>query len=202
MTRITRKPWILTFALTLLLVTPFAVVHAQSQDAIQDQNDEQVDMEANPQSGLTLRGTVKEVGDDKLVVETVTGVEHIEIPSHAELPEDISKGDEVMVDYTRNNQGVAVATLVRPDEGSSDQLAATPTDEEARTDELDRQTDTDRAETEWDQDVERDQQVATEADTAAQDRDRLPQTASGLPLAGLVGLLSLIGAFALRSFRS
>ena len=61
------------------------------------------------------------------------------------------------------------------------------------------QTDTEQ----YGSDMESSSSMDSDADAVAtSDRDRLPQTASTLPYASLLGMIALAGAFAFRAFRS
>ena len=67
-----------------------------------------------PDSGLTLSGTVVSWNDQQLVLQTVTGVEHVQLQQNTVRPSTFTVGESVTVDYTRTSQGVMIAQQIRP----------------------------------------------------------------------------------------
>lgn len=178
-------------------------------------------------SGLTITGTVVEWNDEQLQIKTATGVEHIQIVPNTQWSSSLTEGEEVSVDYTRTGQGVMIASKIRPS-GSlvddTDTVTATTTSslntdtDVDTTADLDVDADVD-ADADWNDDTmeaEADVTADFDADTDLDDQDlqadldtedewdtndELPATGSELPLLGLLGLLSLVAAIGVRTFR-
>lgn len=66
-----------------------------------------------PGSGLTITGTVVEWDEKQLVIQTATGVEHIQLTPQTEKPVEFEVGENVSVDYTRTAQGIMIAQKIR-----------------------------------------------------------------------------------------
>jgi hypothetical protein len=67
------------------------------------------------QSGLTITGTVVKSTDKQLTLRTIDGIEHVQLVPSTEKPVDLTAGENVSVDYTRNDQGVMIARKIRPE---------------------------------------------------------------------------------------
>jgi hypothetical protein len=178
-----------------------------------------------PDSGLTMSGTVVSFNDQQLVLQTTTGVEHIQLQQNTVRPSTFTVGEPVTVDYTRTSQGVMIASQVRLG-GVSTTTSTTTTSNLAPSAPVD-------TESELEQDVEEavadvgeaadevgaelseiDDAVEEEVEEAAgtsldndgaignadddTDTEALPATGSKGPLAALLGLLALGVAVGLR----
>lgn len=185
-----------------------------------------------PGSGLTLRATVKEVRDGQLVLDTPTGTRYVQLTERTRKPVNLTAGQDVAVDYTRTEQGVMIAKDVRlisegqvaeessPEtsqtttsattnqqteseamEPSSTQTAETGTmdSDNDQMDQMNRGTETEQYASNQESSSSMDNDSNA---TSTSSRDRLPTTASELPLAALMGLMALGGAVAFRAFRS
>lgn len=182
-------------------------------------------------SGLTITGTVVEWNDEQLQIKTATGVEHIQIVPNTQWSSNLTEGETVSVDYTRTGQGVMIASKIRTsgtlvedtDTVTTTTTSSLNTDTEVDTDvdttaDLDVDADVD-ADADWNDDTmeaEADVTADFDADTDLDDQDlqadldtedewdtndELPATGSELPLLGLLGLLSLVAAIGVRTFR-
>lgn len=178
-------------------------------------------------SGLTITGTVVEWNDEQLQIDTATGIEHIQIVPNTQWSSSLTEGEEVSVDYTRTSQGVMIASKIRPSGAlvdDTDTVTATTTSslntdtDVDTTADLDVDADVD-ADADWNDDTmeaEADVTADFDADTDLDDQDlqadldtedewdtndELPATGSELPLLGLLGLLSLVAAIGVRTFR-
>lgn len=146
-----------------------------------------------PSSGLTASGSVASWNDDEIVLRTATGMTHFKLLPDTTGVTTFTEGQRLTIDFTRNEQGVLIARQVRP-EGTADlnppgittpgaaaagaEVAAAVTDTEPTT--------TMATET------------TTESTTETESTESLPETGSKAPLVGLLGLLALGGAAALR----
>jgi LPXTG-motif cell wall-anchored protein len=191
----------ITIALALLALI-LGLGPAMAQDAtdaaLQERTNPNADSHAG-ESGLTIVGTVREVRDNQLLLDSTTGVVHIQIVDQTTGPRDLPPGSQVTVDYTRTGQGVMIAQQIRPEGLQAEvEVAETPvavTEVEAETD----VAVTPEPETfdESDQfDTEERMASATTSD------EELPQTGSDLPAIALLGLIGLAGAGALRRLQS
>ncbi len=176
-------------------------------------------------SGLTITGTVVEWNDEQLQIDTTTGVEHIQIVPNTQWSSTLTEGQEVSVDYTRTSQGVMIASKIRTSGAmvnDTDTVTATTTsslDTDTHAD-MDLEADADmNADADWNDgtmEAEADVNADFDADTDLDDQnyqadldtedewdtnDELPATGSELPLLGLLGLLSLVAAVGVRTFR-
>lgn len=161
---------------------------------------------AAPGSGLTVTGDVVEWTDTSLTIKTTAGIQVVQMTDRTVRPDTFTVGESVGVDYTRNSQGVMIAQQVRP-EGTPMVATGVTTTTGARTDlrtEMDADMDVDvDADAELDADMDADYDVEVDADVDADvdtttSYDTLPATASELPLVGLLGLLLITAAAALR----
>lgn len=214
-------------AFALLLSAPLAA---------QDEEVQPYEARTNPDadsivgdSGLTITGNVVEWNDEQLVLDTTTGVEHIQIVPRTQWGMELTEGEEVSVDYTRTSQGVMIASKIRTSgdlvEERDAVTATTTTSLNTDTDvdttaDMDMEADADvDADADWNDDTmeaEADVTADFDADTNLDDQeyqadldtedewdtnDELPATGSELPLLGLLGLLSLVAAVGVRTFR-
>lgn len=179
-----------------------------------------------PDSGLTLSGTVVSWNDQQLVLQTVTGVEHVQLQSHTVRPSTLTAGEPVTVDYTRTSQGVMIAKQIRPGGTIDSTMTTTQTEPATGTgvagtkigDGIDQ-------ESQLEQDVEEavadageaadevgaelseiddavEEEVEEAANTSIDNDDTigndLPATGSKAPLAAMLGLLAIGAAVGLR----
>lgn len=210
-------------AFALLLSAPLAA---------QDETVQPYESRTNPdadsiagESGLTITGTVVEWNDEQLQISTATGVEHIQIVPNTQWSSNLTKGQEVSVDYTRTGQGVMIASKIRTSGAlvdDTDTVTATTTTSLNTDTDVDTTADLDvdaDADADWNDDTveaEADVTADFDADTDLDDQeyqadldtedewdtnDELPATGSELPLLGLLGLLSLVAAVGVRTFR-
>lgn len=126
--------------LSLMMVLALAAVPAFAQyepttppedstttgEAVQEERTNPSADSIAPDSGLTLSGTVVSWNDQQLVLQTVTGVEHVQLQSHTVRPSTLTAGEPVTVDYTRTSQGVMIAKQIRPG-GTVDSSATSTT---------------------------------------------------------------------------
>lgn len=175
-----------------------------------------------PDSGLTLSGTVVSWNDQQLVLQTVTGVEHIQLQQNTARPATFTVGEPVTVDYTRTSQGVMIASQIRPSGAAGTTTSTTtaaPTtgaigdgiDQESQLEQDVEEAVADAGEaadelgaelSEIDDAVEEEVEEAAgtslDNDDTIGNADSLPATGSKAPLAALLGLGALGAAFALR----
>lgn len=224
----TRSIFAVFAALALVFAAPAVAQDTQEPEHHETRTNPDADS-ITGESGLTITGTVVEWNDEQIELDTATGIEHIQIVPRTQWDENLTVGEEVSVDYTRTSQGVMIASKIRTGgavarTGQVDTTTTTTRlDTDTRTDldttadvemeaetdvntdwnerELDTDVDT-TADFDADVDVDRDADVRADLDTDVDvdRRTRLPATGSELPLLGLLGLLSLVGALGLRSF--
>lgn len=207
------------------MLAVFALVLAMPAVAQEEIDESRTNPDARsmaPGSGLTITGTVVEWDDKQLVIQTATGVEHIQLTPRTEKPVEFEAGETVSVDYTRTAQGVMIAQKIRPEGAVTGEATTATTDLTADTDaDLDTEADLDAnaslqadvntyedTETDVTTDLDTDVEATTadtgydddlDADTYEQESD-LPATGSELPLLALLGLLSVAAALGVRSF--
>jgi len=113
-------------ALTLLVAAPL----------LAQENPQAYEGRSNPNapsitegSGLTITGSVVKSNDKQLTLRTETGIEHIQIVPDTQAPVDLEPGEDVSVDYTRTDEGVMIATKIRPEgqEPMVEESVAAPT---------------------------------------------------------------------------
>lgn len=220
-----RKTTTLIAILAMVLMAPLAV-QAQNEEPYESRTQPNADAKG-PVDGLTITGTVEEIRDGQVVINTTTGIQHIQVLPDTGVPVNLTEGDDVSIDYNRNTQGVMIATEIRLVETdvletetaaveTDDAVAVVETDTESdferevetETAEFEREVETEAAEVERDfetADTEFDTGDELETDTTTTTtttQSQLPSTASGLPLAALLSLLILGAAIAVRTFRS
>lgn len=152
-------------------------------------------------SGLTVTGTVVSFTDSAVVLNTTAGDLTIQMTPQTAKPATFTTGENLAIDYVRNSNGTMIATAIRPAGTTGTEVdhtlhAAPAPSAQVETQlqpapevEADVEADVDA---DLDTDVEADVDVDTSADT-------LPETGSETPLAGLIGLLALAAATALRT---
>jgi LPXTG-motif cell wall-anchored protein len=197
----------ITIALALLALI-LGLGPAMAQDAtdaaLQERTNPNADSHAGD-SGLTIVGTVQEIDDEQLVLNSATGVVHIRIDDQTTGPRELAAGSQVTVDYTRTGQGVMIARQIRPEGLQAEaEVAETPvvvTEVEAETNEL---AETDVAVTPEPETFDESDRFDTEERlaSATTSDEELPQTGSDLPAIALLGLIGLAGAGALRRLQS
>jgi Tfp pilus assembly protein FimT len=160
-----------------------------------------------PSSGLTASGSVISWNTDEVVLRTATGMTHFKLlPNTTGVTTGFTEGQRVTIDFTRNEQGVLIAQQIRP-EGTTattttpgavaagDAVAGAASNVAEAVEEGVEET--------VGADVDNDGAVGTRGgtstDTASTETTTtMPATGSKAPLAGLLGLLALGGAAALR----
>jgi len=146
-------------------------------------------------SGLTITGTVVSFTDSAVVLSSTAGDLTIQITPQTARPATFTTGERLAIDYVRNSNGTMIATAIRPEGTLGTEVdhtlhtPATPAVEPEPEVTAEVEADVDAN---LDTDVEADVDVDTDADV-------LPETGSGTPLAGLIGLLALAAATALRT---
>jgi LPXTG-motif cell wall-anchored protein len=151
-------------------------------------------------SGLTITGTVVSFTDSAVVLNSTAGDLTIQITPQTSRPASFTTGERLAIDYVRNSNGTMIATAIRPvgTPGTEvDHTLHTPTTPAVET-ELQQPEPEVTAEVEADVDANLDTDVEADVDVDT-DADTLPETGSETPLAGLIGLLALAAATALRS---
>jgi hypothetical protein len=167
----------------------------------------------------TTYGTVVSIDADRLIIESADDQETFQIVAGTTLPnlDEIQVGDAIAVDWNVGETATAlpiVRAIRIDDRGDTDVAMVTEveTDLEADLDtDVDVDEDVDVVQVEPERRVVTERTVTvTEPDTTVTDVQvqdtttttaTLPQTASKLPLAGLIGLLSLAGAAMLTWLR-
>ena len=140
-----------------------------------------------PSSGLTASGSVASWNDDEIVLRTATGMTHFKLLPDTTGVTTFTEGQRLTIDFTRNEQGVLIAQQVRT-EGTADLNPpgiTTPGAAAAGAEVGAAVTDTTTT-------------METTTESTTETTDSLPETGSKAPLVGLLGLLALGGAAALR----
>lgn len=165
----------------------------------------------------TTYGTVVSIDADRLIIESADDQETFQIVAGTTLPnlDEIQVGDAIAVDWNVGETATAlpiVRAIRIDDRGNTDVAMVTEVETDLQAD-LDTDFDADVDEDVDVVQVEPERRVVTErtvtvtepdttvTDVQVQDTSTLPQTASKLPLAGLIGLLSLAGAAMLTWLR-
>lgn len=205
-------------AFAMLLAAPVLAQESNlaENEAQQEANDNRTQPDADSTTGdsaLTITGTVHEWTDDQIALRTDTGVHHIKVLPNTDWDGDLTVGERVSIDYTRTGQGIMIAQLVR----SEGQVQTESTVVETTTSSLNTEAEMDM-EADADMDMDTDAEVTADFDADADlsddeyqadmdtedewdSNDELPATGSELPLLGLLGLLSLVAAIGVRTFR-
>ncbi len=162
--------------------------------------------------GLTAQGTVVSWNDDEVVLRTSTGLTHFKLMPSTVGSRTFTEGQALAIDFQRNEQGVLLAKQIR----SADLTPTTETTTgavtageavESAAENVGEAVEEGVEET-LSTDVDNDGAVGTRGGEATLDTTstttttstdtNLPATGSNAPLAGLLGLLALGGAAALR----
>lgn len=217
------KRSILSILVMLALVLTAPVIAQESQDELPAQNEaleETWDNRTQPDadsivgdSALTITGTVQEWTDDQVALKTDTGVHHIKVLPDTAWDKSLTVGETVTIGYTRTTQGVMIAESIWSENPAGTESTVTETTTSSlNTDmEMDMEADADMdmdADTGVTADFDADADLSDDeyqADLDTEDEwdsnDELPATGSELPLLGLLGLLSLVAAIGVRTFR-
>lgn len=197
-------------AFALLLAAPVLAQESNltENEAQQEVNDNRTQPDADSTTGdsaLTITGTVHSWTDDQIALKTDTGVHHIKVLPNTDWDGELTVGESVSIDYTRTGQGIMIAELVRSQGQVQTESTVVETTTTSTNTDMDMDDDMDvdveanaNLDTDWN-DGELDAEADVTADFDAD--DELPATGSELPLLGLLGLLSLVAAIGIRTFR-
>jgi hypothetical protein len=203
-------------AFALLLAAPVLAQESNlaENEAQQEANDNRTQPDADSTTGdsaLTITGTVHEWTDDQIALKTDTGVHHIKVLPNTDWDGELTVGEWVSIDYTRTGQGIMIAELVRSQGQVQTESTVVETTTTSTNTEMDMEADVDvNADTDWnDGELDTEAEVTADFDADANlntedeldSNDELPATGSELPLLGLLGLLSLVAAIGIRTFR-
>ena len=167
----------------------------------------------SPNSGLTASGSVASWNNEEVVLRTATGITHFKLLPSTTGVGTFTEGQRLTIDFDRNEQGVLIAKQIRL-EGETAPVAQgiTTTGAAAAGSNVAEAVEEGVEETVG-ADVDNDNAIGTRggtANTASTTTDtsststtgsttsNLPATGSNAPLVGLLGLLALGGAAALR----
>jgi LPXTG-motif cell wall-anchored protein len=148
-----------------------------------------------PGAGLTASGSVISSNDSEIVLRTATGMTHFKLVPETTGVATFAEGQQLTIDFTRNEQGVLIAQQIRTEGTASTMPSGITTPGAAAAGAAVADAASDVAET-VDEAVDTTTTAATTTttDTTAS----LPATGSKAPLLGLLGLMALGGAAALR----
>jgi LPXTG-motif cell wall-anchored protein len=150
-------------------------------------------------SGLTITGTVVSFTDSAVVLSSTAGDLTIQITPQTSRPATFTTGESLAIDYVRNSNGTMIATAIRPVGTPGTEVDHTLHAAPAPSVQVETQLQpAPEAEVEADMDADLDTDVEADVDVVT-DADTLPETGSETPLAGLIGLLALAAATALRT---
>ena len=164
----------------------------------------------SPNSGLTASGSVASWNNEEVVLRTATGITHFKLLPSTTGVGTFTEGQRLTIDFDRNEQGVLIAKQIRL-EGETAPVAQgiTTTGAAAAGSNVAEAVEEGVEETVG-ADVDNDHAIGTRGGTAntastttgtsttESTSTNLPATGSNAPLAGLLGLLALGGAAALR----
>ena len=153
-----------------------------------------------PSSGLTASGSVVSWNTDEVVLHTATGMTHFKLlPDTTGATTGLTEGQRVTIDFTRNEQGVLIARQIRPEGTTTTDVTTTGA---AAAGANVAEAVEEGVEETVGADVDNDGAIGTRGGTSgsagASTTTNMPETGSKAPLAGLLGLLALGGAAALR----
>jgi hypothetical protein len=203
-------------AFALLLAAPVLAQESNlaENEAQQEANDNRTQPDADSTTGdsaLTITVTVQGWWDDQIALKTDTGVHHIKVLPNTDWDGELTVGEWVSIDYTRTGQGIMIAELVRSQGQVQTESTVVETTTTSTNTEMDMEADVDvNADTDWnDGELDAEADVTADFDADADlntedeldSNDELPATGSELPLLGLLGLLSLVAAIGIRTFR-
>jgi LPXTG-motif cell wall-anchored protein len=193
-----------------LIAAPVAAQSEQDPQAMPPVQEERTNPDApaiTGDSGLTVTGTVVSFTDTALVLHSTAGDLTIQFTPQTVKPATFTTGENLAVDYVRNSNGTMIATAIRPVGTPGTETDLTP-QAPAPTVETEVQEPEADVSAELEADVAADLDTDTEAEVEADvdadadldtDSESLPETGSEVPLAGLIGLLALAAATALRT---
>jgi MYXO-CTERM domain-containing protein len=148
--------------------------------------------------GLTATGTVVSSNNDEVVLRTATGLTHFKILPSTVGNRTFTEGESISVDFTRNEQGVLLAKEIRssgettttavPETTTTTTEPSTMTPPEPAAPSTTTSSTTTYSNT----------TPSTTTESTSTTSTAMPSTASNGPLVGLLGLLALGGALALR----
>ena len=166
----------------------------------------------SPNSGLTASGSVASWNNEEVVLRTATGITHFKLLPSTTGVSTFTEGQRLTIDFDRNEQGVLIAKQIRL-EGETAPVAQgiTTTGAAAAGSNVAEAVEEGVEETVG-ADVDHDNAIGTRGGTAntastttgtsststESTTSNLPATGSNAPLVGLLGLLALGGAAALR----
>lgn len=158
------------FAALALTVSLPVAAQFEEQDPQQQQLQQEQQAAEQAQS---MTGTVIEWDQQSMILtlRTDQGIQEVRIEQQGVVPQGLTQGDQVTVRAEQNAQGQMVASSVET-EGAQEQLGQ--------------------------QERQQEQQVQEQELQQQQQQQQLPATGSGLPLIGLLGLLSVAAAFGVR----
>ena len=161
----------------------------------------------SPNSGLTASGSVVSWNDDEVVLRTATGITHFKLLPSTTGAGSFTEGQRLTIDFDRNEQGVLIAKQVRLEGETAPVAQGITTSGAAAAGSNVAEAVEEGVEETVGADVDNDNAIGTRGGTAntastttttASTTTNLPATGSNAPLAGLLGLLALGGAAALR----
>ena len=151
-------------------------------------------------SGLTITGTVVSFTDSAVVLNTTAGDLTIQMTPQTAKPATFTTGENLAIDYVRNSNGTMIATAIRPVGTTGTEVDHTmhaPAPSVQVETQLQPAPEVEaEVEADVDADVDVDTDVSADVDTGS---ESLPETGSETPLVGLIGLLALAAATALRT---
>jgi len=167
----------------------------------------------SPNSGLSASGSVVSWNNDEVVLRTATGITHFHLLPSTTGAGSFTEGQRLTIDFDRNEQGVLIAKQIRNEGTTAPVAQGITTSGAAAAGSNVAEAVEEGAEETTGTDLDNDNAIGTRggtANTAATTTDtsmgtttttgstNLPATGSNAPLAGLLGLLALGGAAALR----
>lgn len=165
------------FAALALTVSLPVAAQFEEQDPQQQQLQEE---QQAPGQAQSLTGTVIEWDEQQmtLTLRTDQGIQEVRVEQQGVVPQDLSQGDQVTIQAEQSPQGDLVAASVET-EGAQEQFGQQQEQEFQE------------------QELQQEEQLGQEQELQ-QEQEQLPATGSGLPLVGLLGLLSVAAAFGVR----
>ena len=157
-------------------------------------------------NGLTANGSVVSWNADEVVLRTATGITHFKLLPETTGIKTFTEGQRLTIDFNRNEQGVLLAQQIRLEAAAAVMPPGITTTGAAAAGSNVAEAVEEGVEETLGTDVDNDNAIGTRGDTspdtASMTTDTtetsLPATGSKAPLAGLLGLLALGGAAALR----
>ena len=165
----------------------------------------------SPNSGLTASGSVASWNKDEVVLRTATGLTHFKLLPDTSGVTTFTEGQRLTIDFDRNEQGVLIARQIRLEGETSTMPQGITTPGAAAAGSNVAEAVEEGVEETVGADVDNDNAIGTRGGTSADTASttttetttestttNLPATGSNAPLAGLLGLLAIGGAAALR----